>query len=112
MPNHKLDLVVAFHPMRFQAVLTPDSSRHYVAEQFGRIPSIRTSCAPAGLGSILRVMGRLDGKMAVVLGAAGRGDMGQVIAQRFRDEDAQDSLIQISSATATIMLNDHAWSRV
>jgi 2-hydroxycyclohexanecarboxyl-CoA dehydrogenase len=34
-------------------------------------------------------MGRLNGKMAVVLGAAGRGDMGQVIAQRFRDEDAQ-----------------------
>lgn len=83
-----------------------------MAEQFGRIPSIRTSCAPAGLGSILRVMGRLNGKMAVVLGAAGRGDMGQVIAQRFHDEDAQDSLIQISSATATIMLNDHAWSRV
>jgi predicted dinucleotide-binding enzyme len=27
--------------------------------------------------------------MAVVLGAAGRGNMGQVIAQRFRDEDAQ-----------------------
>jgi predicted dinucleotide-binding enzyme len=27
--------------------------------------------------------------MAAVLGAAGRGNMGQVIAQRFRDEDAQ-----------------------
>jgi NAD(P)-dependent dehydrogenase (short-subunit alcohol dehydrogenase family) len=68
-------------------------------------------------------MGRLNGNMAVVLGAAGRGDMGQVIAQRFRDEDAQvvvsvramtggESLIQIGSATATIMLNDHAWSCV
>jgi 2-hydroxycyclohexanecarboxyl-CoA dehydrogenase len=34
-------------------------------------------------------MGRLNGKMAVVLRAAGRANMGQVIAQRFRDEDAQ-----------------------
>jgi 2-hydroxycyclohexanecarboxyl-CoA dehydrogenase len=117
-------------------------------------------------------MGRLNGKMAVVLRAAGRGNMGQPIAQRFRDEDAQivvsgrhmnqlerfaaeiqgyavpceilettteelgritaiqftgsfqfcqsmvramtggESLIQISSATATIMLNDHAWACV
>jgi NAD(P)-dependent dehydrogenase (short-subunit alcohol dehydrogenase family) len=34
-------------------------------------------------------MGRLNGKTAVVLGAAGRGNMGQVIARRFRDEGAQ-----------------------
>jgi predicted dinucleotide-binding enzyme len=27
--------------------------------------------------------------MTVVLGAAGRGNMGQVIAQRLRDEDAR-----------------------
>lgn len=33
-------------------------------------------------------MGRLAGKAAVVLGAAGRGNMGQVIARRFRDEGA------------------------
>lgn len=34
-------------------------------------------------------MGRLSGKAAVVLGAAGRGNMGQVIARRFRDEGAE-----------------------
>jgi NAD(P)-dependent dehydrogenase (short-subunit alcohol dehydrogenase family) len=34
-------------------------------------------------------MGRLNGKTAVVLGAAGRDNMGQVIARRFRDEGAQ-----------------------
>jgi len=34
-------------------------------------------------------MGRLEGKTAVVLGAAGRGNMGQTIARRFRDEGAQ-----------------------
>ena len=34
-------------------------------------------------------MGRLNGKAAVVLGAAGRGNMAQVIARRFRDEGAQ-----------------------
>jgi 2-hydroxycyclohexanecarboxyl-CoA dehydrogenase len=34
-------------------------------------------------------MGRLNGKMAVVLGTAGRDNMGQLIAQRFRDEGAQ-----------------------
>jgi len=34
-------------------------------------------------------MGRLNGKTAVVLGAAGRGNMGQVIARRFRDEGAR-----------------------
>jgi len=34
-------------------------------------------------------MGRLDGKTAVVLGAAGKHNMGQVIARRFRDEGAQ-----------------------
>jgi NAD(P)-dependent dehydrogenase (short-subunit alcohol dehydrogenase family) len=34
-------------------------------------------------------MGRLDGKAAVVLGAAGRDNMGQVIARRFREEGAQ-----------------------
>ncbi|WP_373490957.1 SDR family oxidoreductase [Parasphingorhabdus sp.] len=33
-------------------------------------------------------MGRLEGKRAVILGAAGQGNMGQVIAQRFRDEGA------------------------
>lgn len=33
--------------------------------------------------------GRLRGKAAVVLGAAGQGNMGQVIARRFRDEGAQ-----------------------
>lgn len=33
--------------------------------------------------------GRLEGKAAVVLGAAGPGNMGQVIARRFRDEGAQ-----------------------
>lgn len=33
-------------------------------------------------------MGRLDGKVAVVLGAAGRDNMGQVIARRFRAEGA------------------------
>ncbi len=32
--------------------------------------------------------GRLQGKTAVVLGAAGRDNMGQVIARRFRDEGA------------------------
>ncbi|VVO78149.1 3-alpha-hydroxycholanate dehydrogenase (NADP(+)) [Pseudomonas fluorescens] len=32
--------------------------------------------------------GKLDGKVAVVLGAAGRDNMGQVIARRFRDEGA------------------------
>ena len=31
-------------------------------------------------------MGRLAGKVAYVLGAAGRGNMGQVIAQRFAEE--------------------------
>jgi NAD(P)-dependent dehydrogenase (short-subunit alcohol dehydrogenase family) len=30
-------------------------------------------------------MGRLAGKVAYVLGAAGRGNMGQVIAQRFAE---------------------------
>ena len=34
-------------------------------------------------------MGRLEGKKAVVLGAAGRDNMGQVIARRLRDEGAQ-----------------------
>jgi NADP-dependent 3-hydroxy acid dehydrogenase YdfG len=34
-------------------------------------------------------MGRLNGKCAVVLGAASRDNMGQVIAQRFRAEGAQ-----------------------
>jgi NAD(P)-dependent dehydrogenase (short-subunit alcohol dehydrogenase family) len=34
-------------------------------------------------------MGRLQGKAAVVIGAAGRGNMAQVIAKRFRDEGAQ-----------------------
>jgi 2-hydroxycyclohexanecarboxyl-CoA dehydrogenase len=33
--------------------------------------------------------GRLQGKAAVVLGAAGRDNMGQVIARRFREEGAQ-----------------------
>jgi 2-hydroxycyclohexanecarboxyl-CoA dehydrogenase len=33
--------------------------------------------------------GRLQGKTAVVLGAAGRGNMGQTIAKRFREEGAQ-----------------------
>ena len=33
--------------------------------------------------------GRLQGKAAVVLGAAGRGNMGQTIARRFRQEGAQ-----------------------
>ena len=34
-------------------------------------------------------MGQLKGKGAVVLGAAGRGNMGQVIAKRFADEGAR-----------------------
>jgi NAD(P)-dependent dehydrogenase (short-subunit alcohol dehydrogenase family) len=34
-------------------------------------------------------MARLSGKAAVVLGAAGKGNMAQVIARRFRDEGAQ-----------------------
>lgn len=34
-------------------------------------------------------MGRLNGKTAVVLGAAGRDNMGQGIARRFREEGAQ-----------------------
>ena len=34
-------------------------------------------------------MGRLQGKGAIVLGAAGAGNMGQVIAKRFRDEGAK-----------------------
>ncbi len=34
-------------------------------------------------------MGRLQGKGAIVLGAAGAGNMGQVIAKRFKDEGAQ-----------------------
>ena len=34
-------------------------------------------------------MGRLAGKAAVVLGAAGRGNMGQVIARRFVAEGAR-----------------------
>lgn len=34
-------------------------------------------------------MGRLEGKAAVVLGAGNRGNMAQVIAQRFRHEGAQ-----------------------
>jgi NAD(P)-dependent dehydrogenase (short-subunit alcohol dehydrogenase family) len=33
--------------------------------------------------------GRLTGKAAIVLGAAGRNNMGQAIARRFRDEGAQ-----------------------
>lgn len=33
-------------------------------------------------------MGRLEGKKAIILGAAGAGNMGQIIAQRFRDEGA------------------------
>jgi len=36
-----------------------------------------------------RDMGRLVGKAAVVLGAAGRGNMAQCIAKRFREEGAQ-----------------------
>lgn len=35
------------------------------------------------------MMGRLQGKVAVVLGAAGAGNMGQVIARRFADEGAK-----------------------
>jgi len=34
-------------------------------------------------------MGKLDGKVALVLGAAGEGNMGQAIARRFREEGAQ-----------------------
>lgn len=34
-------------------------------------------------------MGRLDRKKAVILGAAGNGNMGQVIAKRFHDEGAE-----------------------
>ena len=34
-------------------------------------------------------MGRLEGKTAVILGAANRGNMAQVIAKRFRDEGAK-----------------------
>jgi 2-hydroxycyclohexanecarboxyl-CoA dehydrogenase len=34
-------------------------------------------------------MGRLEGKKAIVLGAAGRGNMGQHIAKRFHDEGAR-----------------------
>ena len=34
------------------------------------------------------MMGRLEGKKAVILGAAGQGNMGQVIAKRFHDEGA------------------------
>ncbi len=34
-------------------------------------------------------MGRLDGKSAIVLGAAGAGNMGQVIARRFAEEGAR-----------------------
>ena len=34
-------------------------------------------------------MARLAGKVAIVLGAAGAGNMGQVIARRFRDEGAE-----------------------
>jgi NAD(P)-dependent dehydrogenase (short-subunit alcohol dehydrogenase family) len=34
-------------------------------------------------------MGRLEGKGAVVLGAAGAGNMGQVIARRFKEEGAR-----------------------
>jgi 2-hydroxycyclohexanecarboxyl-CoA dehydrogenase len=34
-------------------------------------------------------MGRLDGKVAVVVGAAGRGNMGQAIARRFAAEGAR-----------------------
>ena len=33
-------------------------------------------------------MGRLAGKRAIILGAAGAGNMGQVIAQRYKDEGA------------------------
>ena len=33
-------------------------------------------------------MGRLQGKIAVVLGAAGEGNMGQVMARRFAAEGA------------------------
>lgn len=33
-------------------------------------------------------MGRLEGKKAIILGAAGAGNMGQVMAKRFRDEGA------------------------
>jgi 2-hydroxycyclohexanecarboxyl-CoA dehydrogenase len=34
-------------------------------------------------------MGRIDGKVAVILGAAGHGNMGQVIARRFASEGAR-----------------------
>jgi 2-hydroxycyclohexanecarboxyl-CoA dehydrogenase len=34
-------------------------------------------------------MGRINGKVAVVLGAAGEGNMGQVIARRFAREGAR-----------------------
>lgn len=34
-------------------------------------------------------MGRLEGKKAIILGAAGSGNMGQVMAKRFRDEGAE-----------------------
>jgi len=35
------------------------------------------------------IMGRLDGKVAVIIGAAGRDNMGQTIAQRFVEEGAR-----------------------
>lgn len=34
-------------------------------------------------------MGRLEGKVAIIIGAAGEGNMGQAIARRFRDEGAE-----------------------
>lgn len=38
-------------------------------------------------------MGRLTGKSAVVIGAANRGNMAQVIARRFRDEGARVAVV-------------------
>ena len=34
------------------------------------------------------VVGQLEGKKAVIVGAAGKGNMGQAIAKRFRKEGA------------------------
>jgi NAD(P)-dependent dehydrogenase (short-subunit alcohol dehydrogenase family) len=44
---------------------------------------------PAGQPAQEEAMGRLEGKTAVVLGAAGRDNMGQVIARRFAAEGAK-----------------------
>jgi NAD(P)-dependent dehydrogenase (short-subunit alcohol dehydrogenase family) len=53
-------------------------------------PSLCAVCGRNGNSTAkVFIMGRINGKVAVVLGAAGEGNMGQVIARRFASEGAR-----------------------